>query len=505
MPTVVLLDVSLSMAKPLSCSQTGNSGESHTCISLAVRGLKLLFEHISTHLKLEFSMLVQFSSLWEVLVPFTRDYCKLKSALDNIECFDKTYLESVLSGVTPLIMDEWGTNQPMNIIVITDSVGGIAPLFQSMHSKKLSDDFPLPFPFPAYLNFVLIADPKDAVTQKSVVLYEKVLDQMHVSGDVVLLDGEPSVHSIEKCFSKLADANYTPCNSLLCCGNLTSRVVVFPSPKVFTMVSETKAASNNSIISVCGFLDLADVASPPIISRHLVLPRIPPTKTKDGKMKDFETCGTEDEDEVDSDANSKSPSFCVLLHGSLKVESMVAICVLSDNWYGMLYSWADSKKKSNLMLSVFEQGEEAVPWLGRLGKLFPLSDFCSDGNQPPFPVKPSERHSYSQNCVVWIRQTGLQTDIQKILRHGRKLPEKQQQFYKELNRLRKAALAFGFHELLDGLASILERECSMLPAGVHPDAALQLTHAAATLRSSTQENYHNTITPLRTNFSSNDD
>lgn len=47
-----------------------------------------------------------------------------------------------------------------------------------------------------------------------------------------------------------------------------------------------------------------------------------------------------------------------------------------------------------------------------------------------FPIKPTEKRSYSQNGVVWIRQAGLQSDIQKILRHARKLPEKTQQFYK---------------------------------------------------------------------------
>lgn len=46
------------------------------------------------------------------------------------------------------------------------------------------------------------------------------------------------------------------------------------------------------------------------------------------------------------------------------------------------------------------------------------------------PIKPPEKKSYTQNCVAWIQQQGLQSDIQKILRHSRKLPEKTQQFYK---------------------------------------------------------------------------
>lgn len=42
-------------------------------------------------------------------------------------------------------------------------------------------------------------------------------------------------------------------------------------------------------------------------------------------------------------------------------------------WYGMLYSQADSKKKSNLMMSLFEPGPEPLPWLGKMAQLGPIS------------------------------------------------------------------------------------------------------------------------------------
>lgn len=42
-------------------------------------------------------------------------------------------------------------------------------------------------------------------------------------------------------------------------------------------------------------------------------------------------------------------------------------------WYGMLYSQADSKKKSNLMMSLFEPGAEPLPWLGKISHLGPIS------------------------------------------------------------------------------------------------------------------------------------
>lgn len=106
---------------------------------------------------------------------------------------------------------------------------------------------------------------------------------------------------------------------------------------------------------------------------------------------------------------------------------MAALCLLNTNWYGFIYSWADTKKKSNLMLTVLEPGNDVVPWLGNFRNLGPAD---KSAEVPSFPVRPADKRSYSQNAPSWIRQAGLQSDIQKILRHGRKLPEKTQNFYK---------------------------------------------------------------------------
>lgn len=104
-------------------------------------------------------------------------------------------------------------------------------------------------------------------------------------------------------------------------------------------------------ITICGFVDLVDVASPPAVSRHLILPI-----GNKGDSPWAELKADDAEDELNHE-EGKNPSFCVLLHGALKVENMGALCKVGENWYGLLYSWADSKKKSNLMLSLFEPGE----------------------------------------------------------------------------------------------------------------------------------------------------
>lgn len=59
--------------------------------------------------------------------------------------------------------------------------------------------------------------------------------------------------------------------------------------------------------------------------------------------------------------------------------------------------------------------------------------------------------------------SSLISDLQKVLRNARRLPDKSPTFYKELNRFKKAALTLGFHQLIDGLAEMCDRERKQLP------------------------------------------
>ncbi|CAG2177615.1 unnamed protein product [Oppiella nova] len=138
---------------------------------------------------------------------------------------------------------------------------------------------------------------------------------------------------------------------------------------------------------------------------------------------------------------------------------------------------------------MFKCGSDAIAWIPNLKNLgfssLSIPQTVSEINEM------SSKKNFSQGCVVWLKQSFLQSDIQKILRHARKLPEKTANFYKELNRFRRAALSFGFYSLIEGLASILERECRMLPGSAHPEAALQLTHAVNALRLPTDAHSYN--------------
>lgn len=70
----------------------------------------------------------------------------------------------------------------------------------------------------------------------------------------------------------------------------------------------------------------------------------------------------------------------------------------------------------------------------------------------------------------------------------------------EVNRLRRAAASIGFIELLEGLACILERECTLLPPNLNPDCTIQMGHVASMIRKPEFLELRYNIPPARTKF-----
>ncbi|XP_011144333.1 integrator complex subunit 14 isoform X2 [Harpegnathos saltator] len=468
MPTVIALDVSLSMRR-IVLSNGMNDGlptEQSTRHHLAIHGISALLHYLQVNSKLEFVSLIVFSSLYEVICPFTRDYDSIRAKLQTIEECDKTCIESALRGVNNVIMAEWGNTTACQVILITDG--------------KLS--------------VVCIAPQQDLALQRGLPLYQRLIDLAGGDSIVLVPDSPLSKYSVATCFQKLAETNYVSFQGYLKCGHLGSRISLSPPPMPYTKKTDFELVPGlviSNTIEICGFISVGDVGSPSAVSRHLVLPL---STEKTASMQGIPL----EDDSDDENDEGKIPSFCVLLHGALKVENMAALCLLNNDWYGFIYSWADTKKKSNLMLTVLEQGCDVIPWLGTFGNLGPTD--ATDAAGASFPVRPTEKRSYTQNSPSWIRQVGLQSDIQKILRHARKLPEKTQNFYKEVNRLRRAAASIGFVELLEGLACILERECTLLPPNLNPDCTIQMGHVASMIRKPEYLELRYNIPPARTKF-----
>ncbi|MEQ2170682.1 Integrator complex subunit 14 [Goodea atripinnis] len=221
MPTVVLMDVSLSMTRPVSL----DGSEEFQRKNLAVHGLNMLFEHMASNYRLEFTALMAFSSLWELLVPFTRDYNALQDALSNLEDYDKTCLELALQGVSSVVQQEWGSACPCQL-QMTDTMDNL----------------------------------------------EELLRLSGGDGQIFTVDGLLCMKSVQAMM--LIDRAYSPFHAVLHCGNLSSDVQVFPRPEPVVVDEEVEPIPRavSTDLEIVGFIEIADISSPPVISRHLVLP-----------------------------------------------------------------------------------------------------------------------------------------------------------------------------------------------------------------------------------------
>lgn len=512
MPTVLLLDCGLSMGRLVGRGGEGERVKAATprspqeitldddteIMHLAQQGAASLLATVETNCRLEHVAILTFSSCAEVVAPFSRDLGLLRSKLAGVSCQDKSLLEVGLGRAVSLVMEEWGggatASLDLNLVIVTDGSLGHGPMSLGHLANVGPTELKLPLPFPCSVSVICLADrainPHLKLAKAAyMTLFTKLGVPNTRASFHCLESGTLTEITSESLFTEVAQLHYTQWTGRLLLGaDMSVKVQLCPPPKNFSRARDFTVVSRElgHTLAIQGYLALSDIASPPVFSRHLVLP-LPSSPDTPGPAAG------------DTDPDSKSPNICVFLHGALKVENMCALVEVGEDWYGVLYSWSDNKKKSSLMISLFEPGLDAVPWLGNLERLGPASGL-NETTQSPFPVKSERRPSYSSAPVVWIKQSGIQSDIQKVLRHARKLPDKTQQFYKELNRLKKAAVCLGFYELLDGVAQICERECGLLPANVSPDCAIQLTYVAQVLRSQDCYSSKQIIQPKLTHF-----
>ncbi|XP_022115425.2 integrator complex subunit 14 [Pieris rapae] len=508
MPTVILLDVSLSMSRPIPSS---DSTENHTRLTIASSAINTFLDYLCVHSKLEYVALVTFSSTYEVTIPFTREYDNIRAKLPHLEEGDKTCIETAFIGVNQLILNEWGYQTPMQIILITDGSIGTGQIGRN----RIIQALPLPPTYPVRIHVLPVVAPNDQSLQQAIPLYQKIIDLASSTNGTISTISRGAIYSpdtlnvpgVITAMTRLCEQQYQEFWCSLKCGQLEARVQLFPAP---TPASQDGVSANYTIsnqLHVIGFISQQDLGTPIALSKHLVIPQAqtnnttnrenydPKTPTKEGSSTD----GSTDEENI-SDP-SKVPNFCVLLHGALKVESMAAVVQLGVDWWGTLSAWCEAARarRSCLLLSVLRPGASAAPWLGPLDQLGPIDETTT--NPETFPIRSWRSYSGGGSGCAWARPHALLADVQKVLRHARKLPDKTQHLYKELNRLRRAAISLGFSELLTSVAAALERECASLGGSAPPECALQLAHAAAALRDPrTALDIKHTLQPVATEF-----
>ncbi|KAH8391951.1 hypothetical protein KR215_010727 [Drosophila sulfurigaster] len=569
MPTIIALDASLSMLRPVP------GRNEHTYQSLALKGIQHLLDNLTAAGKLEHLALVAYSTVCELKVDFTRDYDQIRQAIKKIEPMDKACLLTMLKTSVSL-MATWGTQNLLQLVVFTDCGAGfgstsIAGFLENYANKSAAEtEFAWLKTLAHYqLNFICLGVHADLHFTRGVALHQQLLDNAGLKGQLfmpkplktatengdtnsgVSHKSELGRTALFELIERLCESSYKATEVTLKCGHyfrLESQVLLWPPPKPYEQPAlyggESTMRHIEQRIDVCGFLALGDIGSPATFSRHWVLAKVEreklpgrrsgslaaaaksPKLTLDtGNNPNFELekleqdirefytkepskeAAEESGDDADvvvvkpqqtpAQQEQQKDTLCVLLHGALKLESMAALVLLGEKWFGFMYAYNDVKKKSNFVLNILPPGSHVIPWLGDL-ELLGFPEDLAPGETASFPVR-AERRSYSQSSVVWIRQASLQSDVQKVLRHAKKMPDKTQHFYKELNRIRRAALALGFVELLEALALLLEKECAQLTlnGSVSSECTLQLQHAATELRKTSNRDIKSTIVPLQ--------
>ena len=153
--------------------------------------------------------------------------------------------------------------------------GSLKQAIQNLSNPKPDDPtFPLPFEFPNTFHMMLLSSQQELQQWDSLTMFQKLLDANKQRGQIHTIEGALTVKSVQLQFMKLAEEHYAAFHAKLSCGNLSSEVQMFPPPQAVNIVQDFDVIAQrlSSELSICGFMDCADASSPPVISRHLVLP-----------------------------------------------------------------------------------------------------------------------------------------------------------------------------------------------------------------------------------------
>lgn len=322
MPTIVLLDNSLSMRRRSSVEKTA-------LLSLAVRGLDCFFAYMGRCFPLEYGALLTFSSSCESVSGFTRDYDELRRLLVNVTTQDRSDIVGALHTMIEVVVDEWGAFAPCQVVVVTDG------RFSASSRKSTRS-----MPFPCRLHVVCLAQKAETAQLQS------ICESLHLPPSSVIVPCSPlSEQSIIDAFVGLVESHFKPYTGILKCAHLQSTISLSPSPLMSQMQSEyefTVADSQLTFtdqkippfpdeLNICGFLDTTAISAPPIFSRHFVLDAAVDSECL---SKLLEQLKSQKEPESVPEVGSRNsqlvdkPSFRVILHGSLKCESKLALVKL---------------------------------------------------------------------------------------------------------------------------------------------------------------------------------
>lgn len=173
MPTIIALDASLSMLRPVP------GRNEHTYQSLALKGIQHLLDNLTAAGKLEHCALVSYTTVCELKVDFTRDYDQIRQAIKKIEPQDKACLMTMLKTSVSL-MATWGTQNLLQLVVLTDCGAGFG---STSIAGFLEAEYAWLKMLATYnLNFVCLGLHADLYFSRGLTLHQQLLDAAALKG-----------------------------------------------------------------------------------------------------------------------------------------------------------------------------------------------------------------------------------------------------------------------------------------------------------------------------------
>eukprot|EP01135_Chromosphaera_perkinsii_P003735 Nk52_evm53s252 gene=Nk52_evmTU53s252 len=439
MPTVVLLDTSLSLCRPICNSDAGFRRQDVLQLG-TLHFLKLL----ETKCPFELCALFTFSSSCHIVSPFTRDYAKLKSFLYDVSLEDKTCLDVGLSTVANYLNNYSDVDGEVHVVVVTDGCSsGIKD------SKSVST-----FKAPTKIHFILLHELNEQTEFDS---YAAICQRTGGSLRRVLLPEH--ANKVKREFESLFDTHFMKFCSFLSFGYLLCRIHLYPAPSnTFAKSLEGRYSSSGSnrpnifpeVVSVYGFIPLKAYNSAPSLSKHMVIPK---TSNQESDEQMFMLLGIK-----------------VLLE-SMEKKGVCGVVKFGENWFGFLIPVRNGKYL-DFELSVMEPGQE-IPWL------YCIETLSGEHAQEPESLHNVLPKSYiSQKglyTIPWSKKSVLQLSLQKFFRHAKSVMEKKELFLNELNNLRSVSRIYGIPDLLPNIASDLSADIERFENQKEAQSAIKKT------------------------------
>lgn len=227
-----------------------------------------------------------YSSSYDVLINFTRDYDTIRQALYNVEQYDKVCTENMLQAAGSLLLTNWGLQNYNQVLVFTHCGIGLGKTslqttifnlkaraaLKSASTSKASTPVPpqfllndttnqswIPFSNLSKLSFICLGSINDTYFQSAIEMYQQFLDISGQSGELFIAHTESDKTNknilngdciptplqwkselIPKLIESMCDVNYKPFEAILNTGSyhkLESSVLIWPTPLVSYLIN----------------------------------------------------------------------------------------------------------------------------------------------------------------------------------------------------------------------------------------------------------------------------